>query len=292
MLNDADSAPEAHSPAMPTALVGLLAGFASGFLGIGGGLVLVPLLSILLRCPIKRALGTSLTAILFIGLAGLAAEWEVSGDNTRWVWALFLSLGSVVGSALGARLVLRIADRPLRLALALVLIVASLGMARLLPSGAELGTTLALVGGAPGQLVMVAVGVLAGLTSALFGLGGGIATVPALALFCSDLPFGAIRATSLAAVVMAATLDARQHARLGHVDPGLVRLLLPGGLAGAVLGVIAANGLPVALCRTVLAALLVLIALRLMLPAWQKSTTLSGWAGRTRGQAGQLRRQP
>lgn len=244
--------------------LGVAAGFSSSFLGIGGGLLLVPILTVFLGCPIKRAVGTSLVTVVIISLAGVLAEWEVNGAHIRWTWALVLSAGSLLGSALGGRIISRIPDTPLRLALAGVLLLSSVRMAAgsLGPQGALAD----LITGAPAveHLLVLLVGIVAGLTSVLFGLGNGIVTVPGLALFCSDLPFNAIRGTSLAAILIVAALGAHQHSRLGNVDARLVKALVPSGLAGAVLGVIAANVLPVRLCQVAFGALLVVVAFRLL----------------------------
>jgi uncharacterized membrane protein YfcA len=246
------------------AMIGLAAGLSSAFLGIGGGLVLVPALSLLLGCSIKRAVGTSLEVALFISLAGVVADWEIGGMHIQWSWALALTLGSLLGSALGARLLTRIADNPLRLALAGVLLAASIRLS--IPS-LGLRRAVGMVIAAPAvdeHLLILMVGIIAGATSVLVGVGGGIATIPALALIWGDLPLNAIRGTSLAAVVIAAAIGARQHARLGHVDQALARALAPAGMAGAVLGVVAATYFPTRLWEMGFAALLAFVAVRLL----------------------------
>jgi len=257
-------------------LIGLAAGLSSAFLGIGGGLVLVPALTLLLRRSIKQAVGTSLEVALFVSLAGVIADWEIGGMHIQWTWALVLTLGSLLGSALGVRLVARIADNPLRLVLAGVLLAASIRMS--IPSLGLRRTAGALIA-APAvdeHLLILAVGIIAGATSVLIGVGGGIATIPALALIWGDLPLNAIRGTSLAAVVIAAAIGARQHARLGHVDQGLAKALAPAGMAGAVLGVVAASYFPTRLWQMGFAALLAFVAVRLLTDALHQGK-IGGW---------------
>jgi uncharacterized membrane protein YfcA len=246
------------------AALGVAAGFSSSFLGIGGGLLLVPVLTGFLRCPIERAVGTSLATVVFISLAGVLAEWEVNGAHIRWTWALVLGAGSLVGTALGARIIARIPDAPLRLALAGVLLLSSVRMAA--GSVGPHGALADVIAGTPAiePLLVLSVGIVGGLTSVLFGVGYGIVTVPGLALVCVDLPYSAIRGTSLAAIVVAAALGARQHSRVGNVDARLTQALVPAGLAGAVLGVIAANFLPVRLGQMAFSALLVVVVFRLL----------------------------
>src|SRR6266508_3358342 len=110
----------------PVVSIGMAAGLSSAFLGIGGGLILVPALALLLGRSIKQAVGTSLEVALFISLAGVIADWEIGGMHIQWTWALVLTLGSLLGSALGAGLVVRVADNPLRFALAGVLLAVSI----------------------------------------------------------------------------------------------------------------------------------------------------------------------
>ena len=269
-------------------MIGLAAGFSSAFLGIGGGLVLVPALILLLRCPIKRAIGTSLVAVLFISFAGVMADWEISGIRINWSWALALSLGSLLGSAVGARLIACVADKPLRLALAGVLIAASIRTSTgwLGPTGALAALTARPA--VPEPLLIFMVGVGAGVTSVLIGVGGGIVSVPALALVYSDLPVGAIRGTSLAAIVVAAAVGIREYAALGHVDQRLTRALVPTGLAGAVTGVVASTYFPTRPWKLGLAVLLAVVAARLLADTFHPSGMggLPSHLGRRSRQAG------
>jgi uncharacterized membrane protein YfcA len=247
-------------------LIGLAAGFAAAFPGLGGGLVLVPALFLLLRRPIKQAIGTSLAVVLFVSLAAILADWEVGGVRIRWTWALLLAAGSLLGSVIGGRLIGRIADSPLRLALAGVLVVSSIP-----------AFTGSLVG-SPGPK-----GSLGSLIAAPPLLG----TIPALALLVGDLPLDAMRGTSLPAILVAAGIGAREHARFGHLERRLAEALVPAGLAGAVLGVVAMAHLPVRICEVGLAALLVVAAIRLLAQVFHPSA-LSRWGS----QFGRRGRQP
>lgn len=93
--------------------VGLIAGLASGLLGIGGGIVIVPMLAGWLGMPLKRALGTSLAAIVAIVVPGAAVHAALG--HIDWGIALVLALGSVAGARVGARIALGTRERTLRL---------------------------------------------------------------------------------------------------------------------------------------------------------------------------------
>ena len=264
MSKSMESRIEAQDPQSLIVALGVAAGFSSGFLGIGGGILLIPALSAFMGYPIKRAMGTSLVAAPFIALAGVLAEWEAGEAQIRWTWVLLLGAGSVAGAALGRRIGWRIPDTPVRLALAGALLLSSFRMfaSSLSPRGSVANMIAATPAGE--QLLVLSLGILTGLTSVRFGLGNGIVTLAGLALFCADMPFNAIRGISLAAIIVPAAVGAHQHRRLGNVDARLARALVPPGLAGAVLGVIAADFLPVRLCQMAFGVLLVVVVVRLL----------------------------
>jgi uncharacterized membrane protein YfcA len=93
--------------------IGLVAGFVSGMLGIGGGLIMVPLLVGWLGMPLKRALGTSLLTIVALVIPGTVVHAMLGHID----WAIFLVLvvGAVPGARLGATVALGTRERSLRL---------------------------------------------------------------------------------------------------------------------------------------------------------------------------------
>lgn len=95
------------------ALVGVVAGLLSGLLGIGGGLVIVPALAGMLGVPLKRALGTSLVAVLVLVIPGTVVH-AVLG-NIDLAAALFLMIGALPGARVGATIALGTKERTLRL---------------------------------------------------------------------------------------------------------------------------------------------------------------------------------
>ena len=266
------------------ALLGLTAGFLSGFLGIGGGLVIVPVLIVAFHYPIKRAVGTSLAAIVFVSLAGILTEVVVQRSNIYLVIGLLLTVASLLGSLAGGRILPRLPDAPLRLAFTAFLVFASYRMWAAAQGGAGLGQLTLAGGHGVGYLVAFAVGGLAGLSSILFGLGGGIVMVPALSLLFGDIPFHAARATALVQILPTAGFGAYQHRGMGTVDVSAARGLIPTGLAGAILGVVSVNHLPARPCQLFFAAFLVLAAARLLIQR-RAGTHAAGAARRADGDA-------
>lgn len=112
-----------HAPARPRtwvlASIGAAAGLYSGFLGLGGGFVIVPALMRWCGMPVKRAIGTSLLTITVLAIPGTLAHWYLG--NIDWVLAAWLALGVVPGAVIGARLTERASDRSVRLAFAVML---------------------------------------------------------------------------------------------------------------------------------------------------------------------------
>jgi len=93
--------------------IGVVAGLISGLLGIGGGLVMVPAMAGFLGMPLRRALGTSLAAIVGMVVPGTIVH-AVLG-NIDWLVAAFAALGAVPGARLGAWIALGTKERTLRL---------------------------------------------------------------------------------------------------------------------------------------------------------------------------------
>jgi len=118
-------------------------------------------------------------------------------------------------------------------------------------------------------LLYLAFGCLAGLSSGLFGIGGGVVIVPFLVWlfteqgFASDAIMVMAVATSLATIVLTSASAVYAHHRMGAIDWPTVRRLSPGILAGSALGAIVANRLPVPLFKLIFAVFLLFVAMRM-----------------------------
>lgn len=108
------------------AAVGLLAGVMGGLLGVGGGIVIVPLLILLLKIETKIAIGTSLAAIV---PTAIMASWKHHQlGHVDWRIVALLSLGSVAGAYIGASLTAHVPAEWLRKGFAVFLIATALRM--------------------------------------------------------------------------------------------------------------------------------------------------------------------
>lgn len=107
--------------------IGMLAGLYSGFLGLGGGFVIVPGLTRYLGMPVKRAIGTSLVTVAVLAIPGTIAHGLLG--HIDWTLALLLAIGVVPGAVIGARLTGQASDRVVRLSFAALLAVVGVWLA-------------------------------------------------------------------------------------------------------------------------------------------------------------------
>lgn len=124
---DARSSTEAAHVAMTTRtvaamiVIGLIAGFMGGYVGVGGGFIMVPLFISVLGISMREASGTSLVAVCILAVPGVI-EQALLG-NVHVSVGLAIAVGSMPGSILGASLVRRIPESALRLLFASFLLV-------------------------------------------------------------------------------------------------------------------------------------------------------------------------
>ncbi|NNM22070.1 MAG: sulfite exporter TauE/SafE family protein [Flavobacteriaceae bacterium] len=105
--------------------IGLLAGILSGFMGVGGGVVMIPLMILLLGYDQHEAQGLSL-AVLAVPVTFVAAyTYHASGHPIDWKFALIIALFFVVGAFIGSKFAVRIDQATLKKIFAIILIVAA-----------------------------------------------------------------------------------------------------------------------------------------------------------------------
>lgn len=106
-------------------VIGLLAGVLSGFMGVGGGVVMIPLMIVLLGFSQHEAQGTSL-AVLAIPVTFLAAYNYYSEGHVNWKFAVIIALAFVVGGYLGSKFAVSIDQNILKKVFAVILVVAAI----------------------------------------------------------------------------------------------------------------------------------------------------------------------
>lgn len=224
-------------------LAGFTAGLAGGLFGVGGGIVLVPMLTALFALSQHEAHGTSLAAIGATAVAGLVV-YGLAG-HVAWLPAALMGVASVFTARFGARLAARTSRERLTLAFAVFLLLVAARILWRTPAGSA-GHVLT---GPLGLAASLAVGAVVGLLSGFMGVGGGIIAVPALTLLFGMTQQTA-QGTSLAIILVTAPFGALEHDRHGNVARPLLPGLALGALVGAPLASLAAQRLPqVALAR-------------------------------------------
>lgn len=241
-------------------LVGVAAGLAGGLFGVGGGIVLVPLLTGVFRLSQHQAHGTSLAAIGATAIAALLV-YGLHG-NVAWGTAVLVGVASMLTARYGARLAARTSTRSLRRAFAAFLVLVALRLLWKAPAAT----------GSPFHGLPLAVGfdlllgAMVGVLAGFMGVGGGILAVPAFALVLG-MSQQAAQGTSLAVILLTAPVGAFEHHRHGNVALRLVPWLALGAAAGGP----AASGLAQWLPQTVLARAFAVFLLANAVPLWLRS---------------------
>ena len=260
-----------------TALVLLLAGFVAGCLGalagIGGGILLVPLMNVGLDIPFPIAVATSLVAVIATS-SGSSARY-LADDLCDLQLGIRLEVATVTGAIAGGLIVTRIPVNGLRVTfgvLALYLAAYQIAAARKKPGATE--DTKGYV--ATNLPAGMAVSVIAGAISAMLGIGGGAVKVPVMNMVMG-VPFRVATATSNFMIGVTASASALLYFRRGQIDLGVAAPAVLGVLAGSTLGARVSSRVPVAHLRIVFAAALLVIAVQMI---WRGafSTLLHGGA--------------
>ena len=222
-------------------LAGAAAGLAGGLFGVGGGIVLVPMLTGLFRLTQHQAHGTSLVIVGATALASLVVYG--AHGNVAWSTAGTVGIVSVFTARYGARWASRTTPNALRRAFAIMVLAVALRLLWKSPSGS--GPAVHGHGLEIGFNVLL--GAAVGLLSGFMGVGGGLIAVPAFALVLG-LPQPLAQGTSLGVILVTAPAGAIEHNRSGNVA-----LRLAGWMSiGAVIGGPAASWMAQKLPREML----------------------------------------
>lgn len=108
-------------------VIGIFAGILSGFVGVGGGVVIVPALVYVLGMTQYQAQGTSLFVLLLpVGILAVHNYWKTS--NINWQFGLIIALTFVIGGFIGSKLALRISPSLVKLIFGVIMAYVSFRM--------------------------------------------------------------------------------------------------------------------------------------------------------------------
>jgi len=236
-----------------TALIGMgsfVAGLLGALTGLGGGVVLVPLLTLFFKVDIRYAIGASLVSVIATSSGAAAAYVKEGISNIRI--GMFLEIATTLGALLGAYLASRISTGAIATVFGLTLLYSAFLSARPrvklsidnVPD--PLATRLRLNGSFPTpegireyyvRRVPLGFGLMfgAGTLSGLLGIGSGAVKVLAMDQ-AMRIPFKVSTTTSNFMIGVTAAASAGIYLHRGFIDPGLSMPVMLGVLAGSLLG--------------------------------------------------------
>jgi uncharacterized membrane protein YfcA len=268
------------------AAAGFGAGVFGSLLGLGGGVLIVPLLTFGFGLPFREAVGVSLVCVIVTSSAAAGVYLERHLANMRL--GMLLEVFTVSGALVGGLVAFLLPDRVLAGLFAILLVYTGVTMmlrgataargdagpvvAAEGPAGpAEApGAFRAALGGPgyrPARLgVGIAGSLFAGVVSALLGVGGGIVKVPLMHLVMG-IPLKVATATSNFMIGVTGAASAIVYLMRGGIDPLVVGPTAVGVFAGAMVGSRVAQRIELRLLRLLFAAVMALTALQMALRA-------------------------
>jgi uncharacterized membrane protein YfcA len=263
------------------AAISFLAGFLGSLLGLGGGMIVVPALTLLMHVDIRLAIGASIISVIATSSGAAAAYVRDRLANLRV--AMFLELGTTLGAISGAYLAGVIPARWLYILFGAILGYSALAMLqKRRPHDADAPRTRlagllnlrgSYVDELSGQAVVYepvrpALGLglmyLAGTTSGLLGIGSGALKVPAMDL-AMGLPIKVSTATSNFMIGVTAAASAGLYFTRGQIDPFIAAPVAIGVLAGAFTGSKTLGRIGSRALRVTFVAVLIIVSLQMLL---------------------------
>ncbi len=264
-----------------TILVGfgsLLAGFLGALTGLGGGVVVIPMLTLLFHVDIRYAIGASLISVIATSSGAAAAYVREGYSNIRI--GMFLETATTVGALVGAFVALLVSGSSIAVIFGLVLLYSAYLSSRhreadaLALKASPLANKLRLNGSypavnglekyevtgvIPGYGLMFGAGVLSG----LLGIGSGAVKVLAMDQ-AMKIPFKVSTTTSNFMIGVTAAASAGLYLSRGYVAPGIAMPVMLGVLAGSLLGAKVLAKARVKVLRYVFAAVIVVLGFEMI----------------------------
>jgi uncharacterized protein len=231
-------------------LSAVLAGFLGSLTGLGGGVVIVPLLALVFCVDLRYAIGASLVSVIATSSGAAAAFVKEGYSNIRL--GMFLEIATTLGALSGALLAVVVPGSTIAVVFGVVLLTSALLSSRCRPAEAgtgapdSLAVRLRLDGSYPTpqgprsyhvQHVRLGFGLMfiAGILSGLLGIGSGAFKVLAMDQ-AMRVPFKASTTTSNFMIGVTAAASAGIYLSRGYIDPGVTMPVMLGVLLGSVLG--------------------------------------------------------
>lgn len=235
--------------------IGLTAGAFGGILGIGGGLIMIPLMVSILKLTQHKAHGTSLLALVFTGIGG-AITYAANG-SVDFTGAALLAVTAVLTAPLGARYCNVLTEKKLKKYFGAFLMVCSV----LLFLKPYLANFIGTVPGYAKIIILLTTGALTGFLSGMMGVGGGTVMIPVMVILAGFTQHMA-QGTSLLVMVPTGAIGAFTHWKMANVEKTILWGLIPGIICGTYLGGNIAYLIPNDSLRLIFAGMLIFVGVR------------------------------
>ncbi len=259
-------------------LAAILAGFLGSLTGLGGGVIMTPVLTLFLHVDLRYAIGASLVSVIATS-SGAAAAYVGDGLSNIRI-GMFLEIATTIGAVCGAYLGAHVSPRVLSIVFGAILIQAAWQTAQVRKSVKKLappdplGEKLRLNGSVitksgPEHYVVHRVKTgftlmyAAGLVSGLLGIGSGSLKVIAMDQ-AMQLPFRVSTATSNFMIGVTAAASASIYLSRGYVSPAIAMPVMLGVLGGSIVGTRYLSRLSVPLLRRLFAVVVGAIAIEMI----------------------------
>lgn len=254
------------------------AGFLGALTGLGGGVVIVPLLAVVFGVDIRYAIGASLVSVIATSSGAAAAYVKEGYSNIRV--GMFLEIATTLGALAGAFLTTLVQPEIVAVVFGVTLLVSSYLSARTRtePTGKEAADRLAerlrLDSTFPtpegpqsyhvhriplGFVLMIVAGILSG----LLGIGSGAFKVLAMDQ-AMGLPFKVSTTTSNFMIGVTAAASAGVYLRAGYITPGVAMPVMLGVLLGSMLGAMVLTGAKTGILRIIFGLVLLALAVQMI----------------------------
>jgi len=236
-------------PLLP--LIGLIGGFLSGLLGLGGGVIMLPLLSFIGGVPLKLATGTDLVHVFIASATGVFSHYR-SGNVDLKAGAL-LGLAGVAGGFAGSFLSVHLSTYNLQIIYLLVVLLAITIL--LIPLKLENKDHKK---GNFNKALGIVIGIGGGSLAGLLGIGGGFIMIP-LVIYLLGIPLRVTIGTSLLIILISSMGTIAAKFKVGHIHLTITLFVVSGSVIGALLGAHVSRKTHIRFLRMILFSVLVLI---------------------------------
>ena len=256
----------------------LIAGFLGSLTGLGGGVIIVPFLTLVFGVDIRYAIGASLVSVIATSSGAAAAYVKEGFTNIRI--GMFLEVATTMGALVGAALAAKVSTGIIAVIFGIVLIYSSYLSSRSRVVGAgddhpdRLASLLRMDGSYPSLKGPVTYRVhaipggfslmfIAGVLSGLLGIGSGAVKVLAMDQIMR-IPFKVSTTTSNFMIGVTAAASAGVYLNRGYIDPGVAMPVMLGVLLGSLLGARVLAGAKTRVLRWVFAAVILILGIEMI----------------------------